>query len=112
MNSVNVNTSVVNLPTATYHQSEVHRTPMVHQQQNADIERDRFDRQMRAAQEAEESKGKIVDPKDRREEKKRNSKKREQELEEERKKAQEEDVLSDTGGIAMSDNGKFVDLSA
>jgi len=112
MNSVNVNTSVVNLPTAAHHQSDIHRVPMVHQQQNAELERDRFDRQMKTAQEAQEAKGKIIDPKERREEKKRDRKKRERELEEERKNAQAEDVLSDTGGIAMGDSGKFVDLSA
>jgi len=111
MNSVNVNTSVVNLPTVAHHQSDIHRVPMVHQQQNAELERDRFDRQMKTAQEAEEAKGKIVDPKERREEKKQNRKKREQELAEEQK-AKEEAVLSDTGGITMGESGKFVDLSA
>jgi len=111
MNSVNVNTSVVNLPTAVQHQSDVHRVPMINQEKNAELERDRFDRQMRAAQEAEEAKGKIIDPKERREEKRRNRKRQEQESEEEQK-AQEEAALSDTGGITMCESGKFVDLSA
>jgi hypothetical protein len=109
MNSVNVNISVSNLPTVTQHQSDVHRVPMVHQEQNADLERDRFDRQMRAPKEAEGAEGKIVDPKERREEKRRSRKKREQQREEERK-AQEEAALADTGGITMCESGKFVDL--
>ena len=108
MNSVNVNVSVSNLPVVTQHQSEVHRAPIVHQQQISEEERDRFERQNRAPTEARETQGRIVDPKDHKQEKRRGNKKSKGRQEQE----DEQEVLSDTGGITMSENGRFLDLRA
>ncbi|MDR0307729.1 MAG: hypothetical protein LBI42_12955 [Chitinispirillales bacterium] len=108
MNSVNVNIPVVNMPAVSHQQSDAQRAPVVHQQQNSDEERDRFDRQMKAPAEADQAEGRIVDAKDEKKEKHRGRKKSKQQ-------EQEEDggeVLADTGGMVMSENGRFLDLKA
>ncbi|MDR2592073.1 MAG: hypothetical protein LBC59_04635 [Chitinispirillales bacterium] len=110
MNSVNVNIPVANLPLATTHQSEVHRVPMAHQAQNADMNRDHLDIHLRTANEAESAEGKIIDPKDHKEEK-RHSKKRKNGQEEEGDISDVIDVEEDVA-VRMLDNGRLIDLEA
>jgi hypothetical protein len=111
MNSVNVNIPVANLPLATTHQSDVHRVPMAHQAQNADMTRDHLDIHLRTANEAEAAEGKIVDPKDHKEDNRHGGK---------RKKGQSgedggaEEIVSVEEDVAvrMLDNGRLIDLEA
>jgi len=108
MNSINVNIPVVNQPQMTQHLTDVHRAPMVHQAQNAEIARDRFDHQMRIANAAEAAEGKTVDPDDHKEQK-HNPHKGEKGEEDENGEAEE------NGGavpLEMSDNGHLIDLEA
>lgn len=109
MNSVNVNVPIANLPLATTQQSDVHRVPMAHQAQNADLNRDHLDIHLRTANEAEAAEGKIVDPKDNREEKRRSKKRKESE--------QEGDIADGVNveediAVRMLDNGRLIDLEA
>jgi hypothetical protein len=109
MNSVNVNIPVVNMPQVAAHQADVHRVPIAHQAQNADLNRDHLDIHLRTANEAEAAEGKVIDPEDRREEK-RNPRKREKGKEGEDGKGgvnAEADVA-----VRMLDNGRLVDLEA
>jgi len=110
MNSVNVNIPVANLPLATTQQADVHRVPMAHQAQNADLNRDHLDIHLRTANEAEAAEGKIVNPKDRREEKRR-SKKRTNGRTDDDGAADGVDVEQDVA-VRMLDNGRLIDLEA
>ncbi|MDR3011807.1 MAG: hypothetical protein LBU70_01175 [Chitinispirillales bacterium] len=110
MNSINVNIPVVNLPQVSHHQSEVHRVPIIHQTQNADLARDRLDLQMRTAQEAEQAEGKIIDPNDHKEEEKRKSRKREKDRDKDDENG--DDEHTDNSIHSMSDSGQLVDLEA
>jgi hypothetical protein len=112
MNSVNVNIPVANLPLATTHQSEVHRVPMAHQAQNADLNRDHLDIHLRTANEAEAAEGKIIDPKDHKEEKRQSKKRKNNESDDEY--AGEAVAVSAEEDIAvrMLDNGRLIDLEA
>ncbi|MDR0331483.1 MAG: hypothetical protein LBH93_07240 [Chitinispirillales bacterium] len=107
MNSVNVNIPVVNLPQVSTHQSEAHRAPMVHQAQNAEINRDRLDLHMRTANEAEAAEGKNVDPDDHKEQK-----------QEPKKEEGEQNGISGSADdepeteVTMSDSGRLIDLEA
>jgi hypothetical protein len=109
VNSINVNIPVVNLPQVSGLQADTHRMPIAHQAQNSDMNRDRFDMQMRTAREAEAAEGKTVDPKDRREEE-RHSGKREREKDERGGGRNEEDA--EDAAVTMSDNGGLIDLEA
>jgi len=112
MNSVNVNIPVANLPQVTSHQADVHRVPIAHQAQNADLNRDHLDIHLRTANEAESAEGKIVDPKDHKEEK-RQSKKRKngQDGEDGGDVANSVNVEEDIA-VKMLDNGRLIDLEA
>jgi hypothetical protein len=109
MNSINVNIPIVNIPHVTQHQQDIHRVPMVHQTQNADISRDRFDRQLQAPNETEETEGKIVDPKDKKEEEGKKRKRDGQSDNEEKKTANPEES---TIAVTMLDSGQLIDLEA
>ncbi|GBU20230.1 hypothetical protein R80B4_00106 [Fibrobacteres bacterium R8-0-B4] len=111
MNSVNVNIPVANLPLATTQQSEVHRVPMVHQAQNADLNRDHLDIHLRTANEAEAAEGKIVDPKDHKEEKRQSKKRKDGQDGEDDGFADGVDVEEDVA-VRMLDNGRLIDLEA
>jgi len=113
MNSVNVNIPVANLPLATAHQADVHRVPMAHQAQNADLNRDHLDIHLRTANEAEAADGKIVDPKDRKEEKRKSKKRRNGQFDDGDGDgvADGVDVESDVA-VRMLDNGRLIDLEA
>jgi len=110
MNSVNVNIPVVNLPQVATHQADVHRVPIAHQAQNADLNRDHLDIHLRTANEAEATEGKIVDPKDHKEEK-RQSKKRRGQSGEDGDAEESVDVEADVA-VRMLDNGRLIDLEA
>jgi len=110
MNSVNVNIPVANLPQVTAHQADVHRVPIAHQAQNADLNRDHLDIHLRTANEAESAEGKIVDPKDHKEEK-RQSKKRHGQSGEDDDAEERVDVEADVA-VRMLDNGRLIDLEA
>jgi len=76
MSSVNVNVSVTNLPQFERHQNDIHKNPIVNQDQNAKIAQNELDRKMKMPVEAEHTEGKLIDPNQKREEKKKNKKKR------------------------------------
>ena len=67
MDSVNVNFSVNNLPQMDRLQSDIHRTPVVHQDQNARTAEEQADLRMKMPVEAEETENKNVDPDDKKE---------------------------------------------
>lgn len=69
MDSVNVNFSVNNIPQMDRHQSEIHRTPIVHQDQNARTAEKEADMRMTMPVEADEVENKNVDPDDKKEQK-------------------------------------------
>jgi len=108
MNSINVNIPVMNQPQMTQQHADVHRAPMIHQTQNAEIAQDRFDHQMRVANAAEAAEGKTIDPDDHKEEK-RNPRKREKGEEDKDGEAEEGNGAPP---ITMSDNGRLIDLEA
>jgi len=107
MNSINVNIPVMNQPQMTQHFTDIHRAPMVHQTQNADLTQDKFDQHMRVANEAEAAEGKTIDPDDHKEQK-HNQHKREKGGEDENGEADENGAVP----LAMSDNGHLIDLEA
>jgi len=108
MNSINVNIPVINQPQITQQQADVHRAPMVHQTQNAEIARDRFDQHMRIANEAEAAEGKTVDPDDHKEQQPKHHKGEHGE-ENENGEGEENDGAMP---LTMSDNGHLIDLEA
>jgi hypothetical protein len=109
MNSVNVNVPVVNMPQVASHQSDVHRVPIAHQAQNADLSRDHLDIHLRTANEAEAAEGKIVDPEDRREEKRRGRKREKDDGDGDGK--EDVNVEADVA-VTMSESGRLIDLEA
>jgi len=111
MNSINANLPVMNMPQVSTQQSETVRAPMVHQHQNADIARDRFDHNMRIAREAEGAEGKNIDPEDKREEE-RKGKKRHKEEEDGQEGQDGQDELIPETTVTMTNSGKLVDLEA
>jgi hypothetical protein len=78
MDSVNVNFSVNNLPQMDRHQSEIHRTPVVHQDQNARSAEDEAAMRLSMPVETDAVEKKNVDPdaKKERKEQQKNSKRR------------------------------------
>ena len=69
MDSVNTNFSVNNLPQMERNQSEVHRTPIVNQDQNARMAADEAQTRLSMPVEAEAIEKKNVDPEDKKERK-------------------------------------------
>jgi len=67
MDSVNVNFSVNNLPQMERNQSEVHRTPVVNQEQNARLAADEADARLAMPVEADAIEKKNIDPDDKKE---------------------------------------------
>jgi len=108
MNGINANIPVMNMPQVSSHQSEVVRAPLLHQQQNADMNRDSFDHQMRIARETEAAEGKTIDPEDKREEERKGKKRQKQEEEgdEENKDKPPETT------VFMTDSGHLIDIEA
>lgn len=64
MDSVNVNFSVNNLPHMDRHQSDIHRMPVVHQDQNATMAEHEAEKRLTMPVEADEVEKKNVDPDD------------------------------------------------
>jgi len=103
MNSVNVNISVTNLPQIDRHQSDLHRTPVVHQTKNGEIARDQLELQARITSDAKKAEGKNVDPKDRKKEKGRQAKKAQ------RMSAEQPEAPNRP---ERADNGSLIDIQA
>ena len=76
MDSVNVNFSVNNLPQMERSQSEVHRTPVVNQDQNARMAEDAAGMRLAMPVEADAVENKNVDPDDKKQREERRSGKR------------------------------------
>jgi len=76
MNSINFQASFHNLSQIDKVQDEAHRAPVVHQGQNADLDREAVARRLDMPVQPDETEGKIIDPKDRREEQRRNRQRR------------------------------------
>ena len=76
MNSVNFQASVTNLAQTDRIQHDSHRTPVVQQQQNADISRNEAARRIDMPTEADRADGKTIDPEAKREERERRRKRR------------------------------------
>lgn len=102
MSSVNVQVSVVNIPQIDRHQNDIHKNPIVHQEQNAQKAHDEIDKKMTMPNETENSRGKIIDPNQKRDEFKKRNKKKKNEVREGKK----------TDAISRGDEGYFVDIQA
>jgi len=61
MSSVNVNLSVTNLPNIDRHQNDIHKNPIINQEQNAKIAHNELSRKLSMPVEAESTEGKKVD---------------------------------------------------
>lgn len=77
MSEVNVRISVSNLVQMDRLQTDAHRTPMVHQEQNADTARQEAARRLMAPVQPDQVEGKNVDPDAKREEERKRRKRRE-----------------------------------
>jgi len=87
MSSVNVNISVNNLPQLDRHQNDIHKNPIVNQDQNAKIANNEIAQRMNMPVEVEHSEGQKVDPNQKRlEEERRKKQKRERQGDQEKKK--------------------------
>jgi hypothetical protein len=75
MNTVNLQASVNNLSQVDRQQQYLHRTPIVNQEQNAEIAQEEAARRARMPVQLEQSEGKKIDPEDRRKESQRKGKK-------------------------------------
>lgn len=98
MDGLDIQASLHNLSQMDRHQQDGHRTPMVHQQQNAEMARDEAGQRIEKPVEADEAEGKTVDPEDRRRRDREGRKKKNQERK------------SDTGKDKGS-TGRFIDFS-
>jgi len=74
MDGVDVQLSVTNLVQMDRHQSDVHRVPVLNQEQNADAARQKASRRMKAPVETDKSEGRTIDPRARREQEQRKKK--------------------------------------
>ncbi|MBN2036818.1 MAG: hypothetical protein JW768_08765 [Chitinispirillaceae bacterium] len=101
MSEVNVRISMANLTQMDRHQSEVHRSPIVHQEQNLEAHRNEAARRLMAPVEPEKTDGKTVDPDARREEEERKRKKKQ------RRKNQTDDTKT-----VIKDRGIVIDYRA
>lgn len=103
MSGVNVHISVTNLVQMDRHQSDTHRSPMINQEQNADVARQEAARKAIAPAQPDKVEGKKIDPKAKREE-------------EERKKRRRArpgaDGEKSGGPAAGSGSGRVIDFSA
>ncbi len=97
MSGVDVHISVNNIPQFDRHQSNAHRTPILHQQANGDIARSQLEQQAKIPTEPKGAEGKSVDP-DNRKKDNRRSKKRKKEAPQE-VRVSEEKRMADSGGL-------------
>jgi alkaline phosphatase len=88
MSSVNVNISVNNLPQFDRHQNDIHKNPIVNQDQNAKIANNEIAQRMNMPVEVGHSEGQVIDPNQKRieEERKKKQKKRRHDDPEKKKK--------------------------
>jgi alkaline phosphatase len=88
MSSVNVNISVNNLPQLDRHQNDIHKNPIVNQDQNAKIANNEIAQRMNMPVEVDHSEGQVIDPKKKQieEERKKNQKRARRDDQEKKKK--------------------------
>ncbi len=103
MSSVNVNISVNNLPQFDRHQNDIHKNPIVNQDQNAKIANNEIAQRLNMPVEVEQGKGQLIDPNQKR-------------LEEERKKKQKKERRGDQDkrkhNSSGGNGGLIVDVEA
>jgi hypothetical protein len=71
MDDGDMRVSMSNLVQMDRHQTDVHRGPMVNQEQNADAARQEASRRLASPTEPDKSEGKTIDPKEKRDEERR-----------------------------------------
>jgi alkaline phosphatase len=99
MSSVNVNISVNNLPQLDRHQNDIHKNPIVNQDQNAKIANNEIAQRMNMPVQVDNSAGQIIDPNQKRieEERKKKQKKERRDDQDKRKKHN----LGGSGGLMV-----------
>jgi hypothetical protein len=75
MSGVNVNVSVTNLPQIDRHQNDMHKNPVVYQEQNAKIASEENLQKLSRPVETEQTQGKTVDADQRKEDSRKRNKK-------------------------------------
>lgn len=103
MSNVNVQVSLTNLTQMDRHQSDIHRSPMINQEQNAEHSRMLAARRLIAPVEPDQVDGKKIDPQARREEEARKKRKRER---------QSEGSGDDSRNRTMNGNARGIDYQA
>ena len=102
MNSVNVNISVTNVPQFDRHQSDIHRNPIVNQQQNTQLAREDLAQRAHMAVQPDSVDNKVVDPND-----------KNKQQQDKRKKRKQQSAENKTRSLPRSrDSGGIVDLEA
>ena len=101
MSEVNARISISNLVQMDRLQTDAHRGPMVHQEQNAETTRQDMVRRMQAPVQPDNVEGKTIDPNARREEERKKKKRKEQE------RASEKPF-----GTIVRNNGRVIDYTA
>lgn len=76
MSGVNVNVSVNNLPQIDRHQNDIHKNPVVYQEQNAKIASDENQKKLSMPVETEATQGKIIETNQKKEDSRKKNKKR------------------------------------
>lgn len=103
MSSVNVNISVNNLPQFDRHQNDIHKNPIVNQDQNAKIANNEIAQRMNMPVGVEHSEGQKVDP---------NQKRLEDERRKKHKKARRDDQEKRKNNKSGGSGGLIVDVEA
>ena len=101
MSEVNVRISVSNLVQMDRVQTDAHRGPMVHQEQNAETARQEAARRLLAPVQPDQVEGKTIDPNARREEEKKK-----------KKRPQRENSLEHSTHKVIEGRGRVIDYSA
>ena len=100
MNSIDFQASMHNLSQMDRHQQETHRTPVVNQEQNADISRDEAAQRVDMPVQPDQAENKNIDPRAA----------RRREWEERKRRRKEEEDKKKKKKKRSHDSGRFVDL--
>jgi alkaline phosphatase len=103
MSSVNVNISVNNLPQFDRHQNDIHKNPIINQDQNAKIANNEIAQRMNKPVGVEQGEGQVVDP---------NQKKIEEERKKKQKRQQRDDQAKRKQNKSGGNGGLMVDVEA
>jgi hypothetical protein len=101
MSEVNARISISNLVQMDRLQTDAHRGPMVHQEQNAETAKQDMLRRMQAPVQPDTIEGKIIDPNARREEERKK-----------KKKKQQPDVPEKPFSAIVGNRGRVIDYEA